>query len=76
MFQSKARFLRRESVSLLFSLTTQKIWLLKKVINLTDTKEMRNLGKLLHKIKGKWENQTKKIAERVEEEKENYCKWK
>ena len=34
-----AFFLRQESVSLLFSLTTQKVWLLKKVINFTDTNE-------------------------------------
>jgi len=45
------------------------------VINLTDTMKTRNLRKLLHNIKCIWENQTKKI-DRVEEEKENYCKRK
>jgi hypothetical protein len=64
-----AFFLRQESVSLLLSITTQKILLLKKVINFAYTIEMRNQGKLLHKIRCIWENQTKKIAERVEEEK-------
>jgi hypothetical protein len=39
------------------------------VIDFTKTIELRNLGKLLCKIKCKWENQTKKIAEGVEEEK-------
>jgi hypothetical protein len=69
-------FLCQESVSLLLSITTQKILLLKKVINFAETIEMRNLGKLLHQIKCIWENQTKKMAERVEEEKESYCKRK
>jgi hypothetical protein len=46
------------------------------VINFADTIEMKNLGKLLHMIKCIWENHSKKIAERVEEEKENYCKRK
>jgi len=46
------------------------------VINFGDTMEMKNLGKILHNIKCIWKNQTKKIADRVEEGKENCCKRK